>query len=74
MKKPLPTPMARAIRAFFGDHLPRVRGMSAHTIRSYRDSLILLLRFVAFCRRREPVMLDFDDISSDDVLGIPGPS
>lgn len=68
MKKPLPTPMARAIRAFFGDHLPRVRGMSAHTIRSYRDSLILLLRFVAFCRRREPVMLDFDDISSDDVL------
>lgn len=68
MKRPLPTQMARAIRGFFGDHLPRVRGMSAHTIHSYRDSLVLLLRFIAFCRRRDAAALDFDDVSSDDVI------
>ena len=68
MSRPIPTSMARAIRAFFGDHLPRVRGMSAHTIHSYRDSLVLLLRFIAFCRRSDPAALDFDDISSDDVM------
>jgi integrase/recombinase XerD len=68
MKRPLPTAMARAIRGFFGDHLPRVRGMSAHTIHSYRDSLVLLLRFIAFCRRKEPAVLDFDDVNSDDII------
>jgi len=68
MKRPLPTAMARAIRGFFGDHLPRVRGMSAHTIHSYRDSLVLLLRFIAFCRRKDPAVLDFDDVNSDDII------
>ena len=68
MKRQLPTAMARAIRGFFGDHLPRVRGMSAHTIHSYRDSLVLLLRFIAFCRRKDPVVLDFDDVNSDDII------
>ena len=42
-----PNDLARALRAFFADHLPRVRGTSPHTVRSYRDSLVLLLRFVA---------------------------
>ena len=68
MKRQLPTAMARALRGFFGDHLPRVRGMSAHTIHSYRDSLVLLLRFIAFCRRKDPVVLDFDDVNSDDII------
>ena len=33
-----PNDLARALRAFFADHLPRVRGTSPHTVRSYRDS------------------------------------
>jgi integrase/recombinase XerD len=67
-KKQLPTQLARAIKGFFADHLPRVRGMSAHTIHSYRDSLVLLLRFVAFSRRKDTAALDFDDIGPDEVL------
>ena len=44
MTAAIPNDLARALRAFFADHLPRVRGTSPHTIRSYRDSLVLLLR------------------------------
>ena len=36
-----------ALHGFFTDHLPRQRAMSPHTLHSYRDSLKLLLRFVA---------------------------
>ena len=35
------------IRDYFTDHLPRLRGTSPHTIHSYRDSIVLLLRFLA---------------------------
>ena len=36
-----PNDLARALRAFFADHLPRVRGTSPHTVQSYRDSLVV---------------------------------
>ena len=52
MKATPPNELARALRDFFADHLPRLRGMSPHTVRSYRDSLAILLRFVAARGRR----------------------
>ncbi len=39
--------LARALHSFFTDFLPRQRALSLHTLHSYRDSLKLLLRFVA---------------------------
>lgn len=63
------TSLARALREFFADHLPRVRGMSPHTVCSYRDAITLLLRFLARRHHRDVVKLDFDDLSPDDVLG-----
>jgi site-specific recombinase XerD len=42
--------------------------MSPHTINSYRDSLVLLLRFLAAKRRRQVSDLDLDDIEPDHVL------
>lgn len=36
-----------ALRDFFSNYLPQLRGMSSHTILSYRDSLKLLLQFFA---------------------------
>ena len=60
--------LARALRAFFVDHLPGVRGVSPHTVRSYRDALVLLLRFLSVRHDRPVVQLDFDDVSPDDVL------
>ena len=47
MKKPLPNLLGAVIRDYFTDHLPRLRGASPHTIHSYRDSIVLLLRFLA---------------------------
>ena len=63
-----PNDLARALRAFFADHLPRVRATSPHTIRSYRDSLVLLLRFVANRTQRSVIQLDLDDLGPQPIL------
>jgi len=42
-----PTDLGRALVRFFEDYLPRQRGASQHTIRSYRDTAVLLLQFAA---------------------------
>lgn len=44
--------LALAIQRFLGDYLPLRRAFSIHTIRSYRDSIKLLLKFVAGPKRR----------------------
>jgi site-specific recombinase XerD len=41
------TVLASALQSFFTDYLPRQKAMSPHTLSSYRDSLKLLLQFVA---------------------------
>lgn len=64
----LPNDLARALRDFFADHIPRVRGLSPHTARSYRDGIVLLLRFVAARTAKPVVMLDIDDLSPQQVL------
>jgi integrase/recombinase XerD len=63
-----PNALARALRAFFADHLPRIRGASPHTLQSYRDALVLLLRFLSARHSRPVVQLDFDHLAPDDVL------
>jgi integrase/recombinase XerD len=44
--------LALALHRFLGDYLPHQRAFSIHTIRSYRDSLKLLLQFAAGPKRR----------------------
>jgi site-specific recombinase XerD len=56
------------LRGFFADHLPKVRGASPHTVRSYRDALALLLRFLAVRHNRPVVDLDLDCLDVDSVL------
>ena len=63
MSVQLPNPLARALRGFFADHLPRLRGLSPHTVQSYRYSLVLLPRFVAVQHKRPVVTFDLDDIA-----------
>lgn len=63
-----PNALARALRDYFADHLPRIRGMSANTVQSYRDSLALLLRFVAEQYGRSVAELDLDDFGPDVVV------
>ncbi len=64
----VPNTLARSLREYFSDHLPRVRGMSPHTIQSYRDSLVLLLRFVASQQDRPVAALDIPLLDSKQVL------
>jgi site-specific recombinase XerD len=68
MRPALPSPLAYALRSFFADHLPRVRGASPHTVQSYRDAIALLLRFLAVRHKRPVVKLDLDCLDSDGVL------
>jgi integrase/recombinase XerD len=63
-----PNTLGRALRGFFADHLPRVRGASPHTIRSYRDTFVLLLRFVATRKDRSVPELDVDHVGPQEVL------
>jgi integrase/recombinase XerD len=41
------TDLGAAVVRFFENHLPAQRGMSQHTIRGYRDAVVMLLRFMA---------------------------
>lgn len=63
-----PNDLGRALRAFFADYLPRVRGASPHTVQSYRDSLVLLLRFVSAREERSVSRLDLDHVGPHQVL------
>ena len=62
-----PNTLARSLRRFFADHLPLERGLSPHTIRSYRDAFTLLLRFLARREGRDVVDLDLVDLDADSV-------
>lgn len=64
-----PNRLAFRLREYFTDHLPRVRGMSAHTVNSYRDSLVLFLRFLAAQRKCGIHNLDLGDIDPEHVIG-----
>ncbi len=63
-----PNLLAHAIRDFFTNHLSILRGMSLHTIHSYRDCLGLLLRFVASKKKRSVVQLDIEDLNVENVI------
>jgi integrase/recombinase XerD len=68
MKAEPPNLLGAAIRDYFTDHLPRLRGMSPHTLHSYRDSLVLLLRFVARERKKPITDLDLTDLDPPGIL------
>jgi site-specific recombinase XerD len=63
-----PSSLGRTLREFIADHLPRVRGMSPHTVCSYRDAVTLLLRFLAARHDRDVIKLEFKDLSPDDII------
>lgn len=62
-----PNALARTLVKYFQDYLPTLRGMSVHTIRSYRDAIILYLRFESHVTRRRPEDLDLKDFTFDHV-------
>jgi site-specific recombinase XerD len=68
MKRRRQTDLARALRAFFAEHMPLTRGLSPNTVRSYRDAFTLLLRFLAARRGRAVIDLDLADLTDIDLI------
>jgi integrase/recombinase XerD len=67
-KSSKPNALAHTLQNFFTEHLTRLRGMSPHTIHSYRDCFALLLRFVAAKKQLGVVKLDIKDLSTNHVI------
>ena len=63
-----PNRLASSLRDYFANHLPCLRGMSPHTVHSYRDTIVLLLRFIASTRKVEVCELDLANLQPDRVL------
>lgn len=68
MKPRAPNLLGAAMRDYFTDHLPRIRGTSPHTIHSYRDSMVLLLRFLARQRDKPVTGIDLTDLDPPGIL------
>ena len=68
MKKLLPNLLGAIVRDYFTEHLPRVCGMSPHTIHSYRDTLALLLRFLSARSKRPVAELNLKDLDPPGIL------
>lgn len=66
MKRQPSSSLASALGSFFTDYLPQQRGMSPHTIESYRDSLKLFLLFVSG-KHASPNALTMQDLSTKQV-------
>ncbi|OYV99491.1 MAG: integrase, partial [Acidobacteria bacterium 37-65-4] len=63
-----PTPLLALVQSYFQVHLRRVRGVSEHTIRAYRDGLRLFFLFAAQKLGRSVAELSLDDLRTDLVL------
>ena len=67
MKPNRPNKLGKCVVLFFQEYLPTLRGMSLNTIRSYRDAVVLLLRFTAARCHRGVEDLDIDDFTAEQV-------
>jgi site-specific recombinase XerD len=66
MKSDRRSSLAWALRGFLTDYLPQQRAMSPHTLHSYRDSLKLLLQFVAG-KKIDPSQLTMQQLTEEKV-------
>ena len=67
MRPAKPTDLGRDLVRFFEDYLPAQRGVSPHTLRSYRDALLLLLQFVARDSKRPIERLEIADLTPERI-------
>jgi len=56
------------IEQFFGQYLPQIKGVSEHTIKTYRDTFTLFLPFAANRLCIKINSLEMEDLSSDLIL------
>jgi integrase/recombinase XerD len=68
MKTPQSHNLGTALKNFFDNYLRQLRGMSSHTILSYRDSLKLLLIFVAQQKKITVSDLRIENIGVSEII------
>ena len=64
----LTSSLPRLLQNFFRAHLVARRNLSQHTVRAYRDTLVLLLRFAASRTGRDVVALELTSLDRPTVL------
>ena len=62
------TELGRLVRRFFEEYLPHQRGLSSHTIKSYRDACVLFLRFASSDAGRPIERLGIADLDRNRVM------
>ena len=62
-------PLGPLMHSFFVDHLVAVKGLRPASVRSYRDTMRLLLCFVAKEKGTKITKLGLEDLSFEAVLG-----
>jgi len=60
-------PFPRLLHAFFYERMVQQRNASVHTVRSYRDTWRLFLRFVAERRKRSVAELGLSELTASEV-------
>ena len=63
-----PQTLGHLLRSFFEDYLPCQKGLQPTTIRSYRDAVVLYLRFAARGRRCKMTRLRPQDLACERVV------
>ncbi len=61
-------PLGPLVHSFFLDHLITVKGLRPASVRSYRDTIRLLLCFVANHNGKKITKLNIDDLTFDTIL------
>lgn len=61
-------PLGKVVQSFFTDYLPVQKGLRLGSIRSYRDTIRLFLRFMAEQKRHPIATLALEDLTFDRVL------
>jgi integrase/recombinase XerD len=64
-----PRPLGPVVHSFFIDHLVTVKGLRPTSVRSYRDTIRLLLCFVADDKGTKITKLSLEDLSFERILG-----
>lgn len=68
MKSARPNELGMAIKGFFTDYLPKIRGSSPHTAFSYRDSIKLCLQFLAKQKNISVSDLRIEDVGVEEII------
>jgi len=63
------TPIGPLLHSFFADHLITVKGLRPASVRSYRDTIRLLIVYLAADKRCKITRLRLDDLTFDRVVG-----